>query len=1044
MRTLMSILFSVGCILVLHGQQPLKTINNAPYTPPQPIHIPQPLQGGMSNARNTAGFIQNQMASIRPMHESVTRFQILPSGSFWIELDRNDLWQLRQSINEVVEKIIPTQTQKQPWALEWSVVNESRDEQNDSHIRIRQTLAGHLVKGQDMILHIRDGRLRDMNGFAWTAGLPKQLPDPKPSAEAMEAARQHLMARNVKFLAQSDFPGLHATSDRADLIWIPRNGKLELAYEINLHPNALDHWTVFVHASTLEIMESISQKCAFAPMQLFKKPETTPMLLMENDPAALNGATTACMDGATLTNDQDLLNQTRAVNGYQVGTTFFMIDASRTSMFQPTQSVLPNEPVGVIWTVDAQNTSPSQSNFQIVHVANTNNNWKNLEVSAHYNAGQAFEYFRQTFNRNSINGSGGNIVSIINVTDENDNDMDNAFWNGSAMFYGNGDVSFKELARGLDVAGHEMSHGVIQNTANLEYIGQSGALNESYADVFGSMIDRDDWKMGEDVVNLSVFPTGALRDLSNPNNGGSQLGDRGWQPKDMGEYVNLPNTPEGDNGGVHINSGIPNRAFFLLASSVGKVKAEQIYYKALRDYLVKSSQFIDMRQAVEKAAIDLHGSNSAELDAVRHAFNVVGIGGGQGNDYEDDIETNNGDDFILATDGSESDLYWIPPSNPSQFVKMNVPAPISRPSFTDDGVSCVYVAEDHNMILINFDWSLGLDFEAFFLEGNPQPIWRNVVASKDGTKIAYTTASLTNEIHVYDFNTDNNETFVLYNPTTANGGISTGDILYPDAMEWDYSGEYVMYDALNRIESNFGDGIEYWDISFLRAWDKGGNDFGSGQIGKLFSALPENISIGNPSFAKNSPYIITFDFLESYFDGFGSLQTDYWVIAANIESGTVNNIFQNTTVGYPSYSRLDDKILFTYDDNGSVLLGTINVQPNDKTLPVTNSDVVLITGAQKGVWFTVGNRDFSATKDMTSVPEIKIWPQPATDQIRILEEGMSPDTEYKLMNLTGTKVQAGTLGQANVIDVSTLIPGAYVLQVGRNTGRLMTARVIKQ
>ena len=77
--------------------------------------------------------------------------------------------------------------------------------------------------------------------------------------------------------------------------------------------------------------------------------------------------------------------------------------------------------------------------------------------------------------------------------------MDNAFWNGYEMFYGNGIEAFNSpLAKALDVAGHEMSHGVIQNTANLEYISQSGALNESFADIFGAMIDRDDWKMGED------------------------------------------------------------------------------------------------------------------------------------------------------------------------------------------------------------------------------------------------------------------------------------------------------------------------------------------------------------------------------------------------------------------------------------------------------------------------------------------------------------------------------------------------------------------
>jgi Zinc metalloprotease (elastase) len=110
------------------------------------------------------------------------------------------------------------------------------------------------------------------------------------------------------------------------------------------------------------------------------------------------------------------------------------------------------------------------------------------------------------------------------------------------------------------VAAHEMSHGVVQNTANLNYQGESGAINESFADVFGSMVDRDDWLIGEDVVNRSVFTSGALRSLMDPNNGGTRLGDNGYQPKSVSEqYFGSEN-----NGGVHINSGIPNHAFTFL------------------------------------------------------------------------------------------------------------------------------------------------------------------------------------------------------------------------------------------------------------------------------------------------------------------------------------------------------------------------------------------------------------------------------------------------------------------------------------------------
>ncbi|MEO6130771.1 MAG: M4 family metallopeptidase, partial [Saprospiraceae bacterium] len=520
--------------------------------------------------------------------------------------------------------------------------------------------------------------------------------------------------------------------------------------------------------------------------------------------------------------------------------------------------------------------------------------------------------------------------SLININDENGNSMDNAFWNGSAMFYGNGDQAFIfPLAKALDASGHELSHGVIQNTANLDYENQSGALNESFADVFGSLIERKNFLIGEDVVNPAIFPTGALRDMLNPNNGGSGPNNPGWQPKHMNEFQNLPNTPDGDNGGVHVNSGIPNRAFALIATAIGKEKAEQIYYHALKDYLVKSSQFIDMRNAAEKAAGDLHGTSSTEVMAIRTAFDAVGIGAGQGDDHQDDIQVGTGSDFILVTDDTESDLYWVPPANPAQFVKMNVPAPQSRPSFTDDGTACVYVDNTNNMILIAFDWSTGqLSFQVFNIENNPQGIWRNIVTSKDGSKIAYTTNNLKNEIWVYDFNSQTSQLFTLINPTTAQGQ-STGDVKYADAMEWDYSGEFVMYDALNKIQSTFGDGIEYWDISFLKAWNQQAENFGLGQIDKLFTSLPENVSVGNPSFAKNSPYIITFDYLETIRDNTGQEQTDYRIKAANIQTGIVNDIFQNSTVGYPSYSRLDDKILFTFDDAGTLEVATINLQAND-------------------------------------------------------------------------------------------------------------------
>jgi Zn-dependent metalloprotease len=1041
MKTCFTLFLFFGLLISSHSQSTFKNIPNTPYVQPQPIQVNPVLKSGINPNRIATGLSQNQLHSLRPSDPSVLQFRILSSGSFWIDMKTNHLWQSRASISDVIEKVVQTQVQKMPWALEWVSSSEQTDQQGQTHIRVQQNLAGHPIKGQDMVLHIKDGELKSLNGFAWTGSLPKKLPAALTSDDALGAAKQFLVSKAVKFQSAPHLELIQIPDDQASLIWIPKDGKLVLAYEVKMYPNAIDHWTVYVNASTLEIMSSLSEKCALAPLQLWNH---VPILTRENREAENNTVLMPMplplLDGATTTNDQDLLGQNRVVNAYQVGTTFFMVDASRNSMYQPAQSQMPNDPLGVIWTIDAQNTSPQLNDFNVVHCTNTNNNWKSLEVSAHFNAGRAFEYYINTFGRNSINGTGGNIISIINVTDENDQNMDNAFWSQTAMYYGNGNVAFTALAKGLDVAGHEMSHGVIQSTANLEYLSQSGALNESYADVFGSLIDRDDWRMGEDVVNLSFFPSGALRDLSNPHNGGNGPNDNGWQPAHMNEYQNLPETPDGDNGGVHVNSGIPNRAYFLFANVVGKDKAEKVYYKALTDYLVKSSQFIDMRNAVEKAATDLFGAGSTEVNAAKSAFDQVGIGGGGGDDHQDDIDPNNGADFILATDESESDLYFVPPTNPGQVVKMNVPAPISRPSFTDDGAFCVYVDNENNLIVINFNWANGLDYEAFYIENNPQGLWRNIAVSKDGTKIAFTTSNLRNEIDVFDFENQGENLFTLFNPTTGEG-IESGDVLYPDALEWDYSGEYVMYDALNRIESSFGNGIEFWDISFLNAWDQSADQFGNGLIDKLYSGLPENISIGNPSFAKNSPYIITFDFVEDYFDNFGNPQSDYWVIGANVQDGNANNIFHNTTVGYPSYSRLDDKVVFTYDDNGNLLLGTIDIQANDKTLPVDGTDVVLITGAQKGVWFNVGIRDFTATKEIPQI-DFNIYPQPANEFIKVVVDQQSNlPTVYEITDMTGRIMSAGEI-QQDRIDIHALPAGPYVIELhdGQKMGRKMMVK----
>lgn len=255
-----------------------------------------------------------------------------------------------------------------------------------------------------------------------------------------------------------------------------------------------------------------------------------------------------------------------------------------------------------------------------------------IAQAAHDGAGKVYDYYANTFKRDGIDGQGGKMVSTVHYGSDIE-DADNAAWIGEyqQMIYGDGGQIFKPLPYGLDVVGHEFTHGVIGSTAGLEYKGQSGALNESYADIFGALIDRGNWTIGETVIKSPPYPRPYLRSLEDPNAKGAfnprrPLAGVG-QPANVSEYANLPINRKSDNGGVHINSGIPNKAAYLIAQAIGPEKAEQVFYRALTQYLTPSAQFKDNALALVQAYKDLYGNN---VQPVQAGLSGVGIqvGGG--------------------------------------------------------------------------------------------------------------------------------------------------------------------------------------------------------------------------------------------------------------------------------------------------------------------------------------------------------------------------------------------------------------------------------
>ena len=268
--------------------------------------------------------------------------------------------------------------------------------------------------------------------------------------------------------------------------------------------------------------------------------------------------------------------------------------------------------------------------------------WPPAAVSAHSNAEKMSLFLREVLKRNNIDNQGGAMRSSINclvqAEETKPNEWLNAYWNGNQMVYGQRRVgtTLRSLAEVMDVVGHEMFHGVTDFTARLEYANESGALNESYSDIFGAIVanyHRSDirkwkWEIGEG-LEAGGRP---FRDMRRP--------EKYDQPARMGDYQSLPNTEDGDWGGVHVNSGIHNYAAYRILSALKTAKGPRLFkarevaamfYICITQYLSRNSGFSDSRRGVVLAARTLFRKDSGTLRdrkvrAIESGFNAAGIG----------------------------------------------------------------------------------------------------------------------------------------------------------------------------------------------------------------------------------------------------------------------------------------------------------------------------------------------------------------------------------------------------------------------------------
>lgn len=466
------------------------------------------------------------------------------------------------------------------------VKSVQKDKLGMTHVRFNQSVNGVNVEGSEVVVHFnKDNEVVSVNGRI-NKTISDKAVDTSASLSGDAALKTALSSVNA--------PEELTYEPTTELVVLPFEGENYTAYKVNVNFMGHDpgNWFVFVDANTGKVIDKYNG------------------LMHADEMKTQKGA------GKGVHGEHRELHITQ-VKEPNSGTKFTLADYSHENL------------EGIV-TYDAKNDNTSSNDT--LYVGNSAafiGDYDRALVDAHYNSEKVYEYYLNEHGRNSLDGEGMAIISKVHYG----NNYNNASWNGRWMTYGDGDgVFMTSLSAGLDVAAHEMTHGVITHSANLVYRNQSGALNESFADVFGALVDNSDWEMGEDIMAPAAKADGVtvLRSLSNPNSVVVSNEQRraystngGVYPDHMDEFYNMPTSVDG--GGVHVNSSITNHAAYLIGQEIGREKLGQIYYRALTVYLTPNSDFSDARQAIVQSAIDIYGESSEEEAAVQSGFDSVGI-----------------------------------------------------------------------------------------------------------------------------------------------------------------------------------------------------------------------------------------------------------------------------------------------------------------------------------------------------------------------------------------------------------------------------------
>ncbi|KZE63945.1 bacillolysin [Fictibacillus phosphorivorans] len=470
----------------------------------------------------------------------------------------------------------------------FTVKSVTKDELGRQLVRLQQTYKGVPVWGSTQVAHVNDqGELVVFSGT-----VVPNLQDKPGLGFGKKISASKAVAAAVKDLG---FTPEYEADPTSDLVVYTEGHQAAYAYLVNL--NFLSpkpgNYNYFVDAVSGKILNSY------------------------NDLDEAHGDTKAPPTGGggslvgtnAVGSGTGVLGDSKTLNTLLSSGTYYLQDNTRG---------------GGVFTYDGQNRQQLPGKLWADADNQFNAAYDRAAVDAHYYAGATYDYYKSVFNRNSYDNKGAALKSTVHYG----RNYNNAFWNGQQMVYGDGDgTTFVSLSGGLDVVAHELTHAVTDFSSDLIYQNESGALNESLSDIFGTLVEHHannnpDYEIGEDIYTPNKAGD-ALRSMSDP----TKYGDP--------DHYSVRYTGTSDNGGVHINSGIINKAAYLLAvggthygvtvPAIGNEKVGAIYYRANTVYLTASSNFSQARAALVQAASDLYGATSAEVAAVKKSYDAIGV-----------------------------------------------------------------------------------------------------------------------------------------------------------------------------------------------------------------------------------------------------------------------------------------------------------------------------------------------------------------------------------------------------------------------------------